>query len=202
TSKKKPVLFALKSPGEDRTPPLITPACIPARISGCPPIWMTFMSRSGSSPHFFNKKAQSEIRRGAVACNPQSLASQVFLGLDRWLHIKVERRHVHHAAKGHNVGAGKISKDDIAARQGHGEFSGDYRLRHSAAPGDIDLIDKKPMLVKDSGILGKIETGLRCTDGTVGDGDAFGLRVEWSVNQGRQQQNENNKLLVHESPPP
>ena len=39
------------------------------------------------------------------------------------------------------------------------------------------------MLVKDSGILGKIETGLGCADRAVGDGDALGLCVECAVKQ-------------------
>src|SRR5580765_337601 len=129
----------------------------------------------------FQQKAQRKIRRGTIACNSQSFASQVFLGLDCWLDIEVEGRHIHHAAKGHNIAAGEISKDDIATRQGHSEFSGDNRLRYSAASRDVDWIDKKPMLIKDLGVLGKVETRLRCTESAVGDRDAFGLRMERPV---------------------
>src|SRR5262249_38743152 len=121
------------------------------------------------------QKAQSEICRGGVACKPQSLATQVLLSLDRWLTKKVESRHVSHTAEGYNIRAGKIGKDNIAARQGYCEFTSDHRLGHSAASRDIDLIDDKSMFVKDVCILGKIESGLGCADGAVGDGDAFGL---------------------------
>src|SRR5262249_17264637 len=87
---------------------------------------------------------------------------------------------------GYNIRAGKIGKDNIAARQGYCEFTSDHRLGHSAASGDIDLIDEKSMFVKDVCILGKIEGGLGCADGAVGDGDAFSLGRRGCGNGGNQ----------------
>src|SRR2546426_1089029 len=68
----------------------------------------------GRQAGFLQKSPQADIRRGAVARNPQGFAFQVFLRFDRWLNEKIERGNVDHASNDHDVAAGKIDVDDIA----------------------------------------------------------------------------------------
>ncbi len=62
--------------------------------------------------------AQTDISGSPVARNSQSFPFEIFLLFDRRLNLKIERRNVDHASDHHDIAAGKIDVDDIAAGEG------------------------------------------------------------------------------------